>query len=169
MGGRMMCALLCIFMANVAHAKDGVEVRSLTDGEPSPPAMLDDIRWLAGYWVGEGLGGQSADLIAPPAGGQMMGAFRKLKPDGAPQFYEFYLFAQENDSIVLRIKHFTPEMIGWEEKAEYVEFPLVSIEERAVYFDGITFAMTSELEMQAAVMVDGQGVIRFNYARAMLP
>jgi len=165
----MIYALLCIFIASATQAKDGVDVRSLADGETAPSAMLDDIRWLAGYWVGEGLGGQSADLIAPPAGGQMMGAFRQLKTDGAPHFYEFYLFAEENDSIVLRLKHFTPEMIGWEEKAEYVEFPLVSIEERAVYFDGVTFAMTSELEMQAAAMVEGQGVIRFNYARAVLP
>lgn len=169
MGVRMMCVLLCVFLASTVHAKDDVEVRSLTQDEASPAARLDDIRWLAGYWVGEGLGGQSADLIAPPAGGQMMGVFRQLKPDGAPRFYEFYLFAEENDSLVLRIKHFTPEMTGWEEKAEYVEFPLVRVEERAVYFDGVTFAMTGDVEMQAAVLVDGQGVIHFNYTRAPLP
>lgn len=169
MGGKMFIAALCVCIASVAQAEDSVEVRSLAEGETSPPATLNDIAWLAGYWVGEGLGGQSADLIAPPAGGQMMGAFRQITSDGAPQFYEFFLFAEEEGALVLRIKHFTPQMIGWEEKAEYVEFPLVSVEERAVYFDGVTFAMTGESEMEAAVMVEGQGVIRFNYERAALP
>jgi hypothetical protein len=104
----------------------------------SPPATLDQVAWLAGHWVGEGLGGVSEELWSPPAGGAMMGTYRLLK-DGAPVFYEFLLLAEENGTLILKLKHFNPDLTGWEEKADFVDFPLVAIEADAVHFDGLTY------------------------------
>ncbi|MHA7871789.1 MAG: DUF6265 family protein [Hyphococcus sp.] len=162
-----MAAAVWCAAALAARAGDDVPVRTLPESAASPAATLEDIDWLVGYWVG-GSGGEAAELFAPAAGGQMMGVFRLMTSDGAPQFYEFYLIAEENDSLVLRIKHFTPAMVGWEEKDGYVEFPLVGLGERAAYFDGLTFAMTGDDAMQAAVIVNDGEIARFDYRRRAL-
>ena len=115
--------------------------------------------------MGEGLGGVSEEVIAPPMAGQMMGMFRQTKADGSLMFYEFYQFTEEAGSLVLRIKHFNPDFTGWEEKDGYVEFPLVAVEAGAVYFSGLTFALDGENGLRAAVMIDGEGRAQFSYER----
>jgi hypothetical protein len=107
---------------------------------PSPPATLEAVAWLAGHWVGEGLGGVSEEIWSPPAGGAMMGAYRMLK-DGRPVFYEFLLIVEEKGSLILKLKHFHPDLTGWEEKADFVDFPLVAVEPKAVHFDGLSFLL----------------------------
>lgn len=152
--------------AGAAAEEASVEVRSLGEGEASPPASIDDLSWLVGRWEGAGLGGRSEEFIAPPLDGQMMGMFRQTNADGSLKFYEFYLFAEVEGSLELRIKHFSPDFAGWEEKDGYVAFPLVAVESQAVYFDGLTFKMTGPDEMRSAVMIDDQGKAEFVYERA---
>lgn len=67
----------------------------------SPPATIDRVAWLAGRWVGDGLGGVSEETWSPPAGGAMMGTYRLLK-DGAPAFHEMFLLVEENGSLILK-------------------------------------------------------------------
>ncbi|RYY34034.1 MAG: hypothetical protein EOP59_16885, partial [Sphingomonadales bacterium] len=50
-------------------------------------ATIADAAWLAGRWVGEGLGGQVEESWSPAMGGQMAGHFT-LVQDGKPVFYE---------------------------------------------------------------------------------
>lgn len=104
----------------------------------SPPATLGAVDWLAGRWIGEGLGGVSEEMWAPPAGGAMVGTYRLLR-DGKPVFYEFLLLVEEKGSLILKLKHFHPDLTGWEEKGDFVDFPLVAVEKEAVHFDGLTF------------------------------
>lgn len=151
--------------AAAALAAENIEVRTLTEGRKPTAASLDDISWLAGQWSGEGLGGLSEEFIAPAAGGQMMGMFRQADKNGAVRFYEFYLFVETEGSLALRIKHFTPELHGWEPKEEYEEFKLVAIEETAVYFDGLTYALTGHDELTSAVDIEGYGVAVFRFDR----
>lgn len=158
----------CLMSGGVAIAGDKVEVKSLEEGGVSPLARIEALSWLSGYWEGEGLEGYAVEVIAPPAGGQMMGAFYHRKKDGPLNFYEFYTFAEIGDTLVLRIKHFSPDLIGWEEKGDFVEFPLVAVEENAVYFDGLTFALTGDDAMQSAVDISEQGIAYFHYQRGAL-
>jgi hypothetical protein len=109
-----------------------------------PKATLDAVAWLAGgAWRGEGLGGVSEEIWGAPAGGQMMGMFRQLKrgADGreALVFYEFLTFVEQDGSIVLKLKHFNPDLTGWEEKERFVTFRLARVTPDAVFFDGLTF------------------------------
>jgi hypothetical protein len=126
----MSLSLLAALAAMAAGPE--IEVRSLAEGAASPPATVADAAWLEGRWIGEGLGGCSEENMAPLAAGQMMGMFRQTKADGALWFYEFYTIAPKGDSIVMRIKHFNPDLTGWEEKDGFVEYPLVAIEKGAV-------------------------------------
>lgn len=167
-----MTVFKSIFVASLAWtsmacASDGLEVRSLTPGASSPPAVVEQLDWLVGYWVGEGLGGVSRENIAPPAAGQMMGAFSQQKPDGSLHFYEFYLFMEVGDSVTLRIKHFSPDFVGWESKEEFVEFPLVAIEGTTAYFDGLTWSVSDDGTLRSAVKLEGQDApAQFKFDRA---
>ena len=156
-------------MAAPVLAEDtGVEVRALADGEVSPPATIDDIAWLAGRWVGEGLGGKIEEVIAPAEGGQMMGMFRHWSADGAVKFYEFYVFDEKDGSLTLRLKHFWPTLIGWEEKAEIVEFPLVAIEGETLYLDGLTYSLKGDGALLSAVRLSDDEVAQLRLTRAAL-
>ena len=89
----------------------------------SKPVELEELAWIAGDWVG----GDEETLIqeqwTTAAGGSMMGMFRLVQGDKVV-FYEFMSIENSVDGPILRIKHFNPGLIGWEEKDESVVFDL---------------------------------------------
>jgi hypothetical protein len=173
--------LLCVTLP--AAAEGPVRVLSLEEGAVPPAARIGDISWLVGRWVGEGLGGEAEDVIAPAADGQMMGMceaedviapaadgqmmgmFRHSKADGSVNFYEFYVFAERDGSLTQRLKHFSPMLSAWEEKDEFVEFPLVAIEERAAWFDGLTYVL-AEGRLTVGVRIAEEQFAYFYYRKA---
>ena len=161
----LTAALAVAFLTGSVCAQEPIELRSPTAGAEPVRASIEALDWLVGHWKGEGLGGQSEEIIAPALDGQMVGMFRQIKPDGSLMFYEFYQFAEHEGSLILRIKHFNPDFTGWEDKEVSVEFPLVAIEQSAAYFDGLTFARDGDV-LHAAVVVEGRGRIDFRYERA---
>ena len=117
------------------------QTRSATAGSRPPAAQLSDLAWLEGTWVGEGFGAKLQETYTGPSGGQMVGHFSAIK-DGAPEFYEFIMMAQVGNSLEYRVRHFNPEMTAWEDKTEFVRFPLVAAEKDSWYFDGYTLRRT---------------------------
>ena len=105
---------------------------------PSPPATLKELAWLAGRWTGPGLGGVCEETWSEPAGGAMLGMFRLLR-DGKPVFYELLTFVEQGGSLLLRLKHFNPDLTGWEEKADSISFRLLKLAPDTLHFDGLTF------------------------------
>lgn len=160
----LACVLACVSTAGASE--EGIEVLERSEGMAAPRATIENISWLAGRWVGEGLGGAAEDVIAPASGGQMMGMFRHSKSDGSVNFYEFYVFAEQGGSLTQRLKHFSPMLSGWEEKDGFVEFPLVKIEERAAYFDGLSYRLETDGGLTVGVRVDEDSVAVFRYQRA---
>jgi hypothetical protein len=152
-----------------AAAADESKVRSLPAGAASPPARIADVAWLAGRWVGEGLGGAVEEVYSPATGDTMVGHFQMAK-NGAVQFFELVQFREEKGSLVYRVKHFNPDLKGWEEKSDSVVFPLVAIVGGFVYFDGLTIERISNNKVVHWVLLgDGKGgneVAQFTYRRA---
>jgi len=105
-------------------------------------ATIEDAAWLAGRWVGEGLGGELEETWAPPAGGQMVGHFRLVR-DGAPVFYEIMLMDVLDGGVRMRVKHFNPDFVGWEEKDRWVTFEPISAGPEALEFGGLSIRRTS--------------------------
>jgi hypothetical protein len=139
--GRILPVLLtALLIAAPADAQDKLTERTfrLKPGTASPPATLADMAWLAGHWTGEALGGQSEEIWSEPAGGAMMGMYRLVR-DGKPVFYELLTIVEEKGSLMLRLKHFNPDLTGWEEKLKTIDFPLVAKSDGAVHFDGMSF------------------------------
>lgn len=144
----------------MAQSPNSANTLKLDENATSPKASLADIQWIAGHWVGTGLGGVTEELWSPPNGGSMMGVFRAVR-DGKVLFYEICLFVEEKNTLVLKLKHFGPDLTGWEEKAVVREFPLVKVTEDAAYFSGITYRKNRDGSLQSFVLVahrDGRQV-----------
>lgn len=98
-----------------------------------PTATVDNLSWLAGNWCGDEEDIHFDEQWTTPSSHTMMGMFRWIQNDQV-RFYEFMTIEQEAHGVVLRIKHFNPGLIGWEEKEVSVAFTLVQIsEEQAVF------------------------------------
>lgn len=172
---RMRSALFAVLLLGAisALAEDGafVETRVGVEGQSAPAASIDDLAWLAGAWIGEGLGGVAREVYSPPMGGIIMGHF-VFQRDDAFGFSEILSVAEVDGSLVYRLKHFNADLTGWEEKNEVVEFPLVAREGDAFYFNGLTIRKDGEDGLVAAVRIDrgaaGVGEAVFRYRREEL-
>ena len=160
-----MTLLLGVTLAAPALA---AETRSASPGAEAPAAALADLSWMVGSWEGEGLGGVVRETYSPPADGQMPGHFRSLK-DGKAQFYELVMIAEVGNSLEYRVKHFNPDMTGWEEKAQVVRFPLVAVEKDAWFFNGLTIRRTGPDSATHFVRISGKDgssrEMSFTYSR----
>jgi hypothetical protein len=121
-----------------AQEKHTEHTLKLAAGQTSPPATIQDMAWFAGRWTGDGMGGQNEETWGPAENGRMIGTFKHSK-NGKPVFYEFMSFFELEGSLVLRLKHFNPDLTGWEEKDKFVEFKFVAKKDGAMYFNGLTF------------------------------
>ena len=130
--------LFVLYLPASAQIKSTENTVKLAEGESGGKATLADMAWLAGSWMGEGLGGISEEMWSKPAGGAMMGTYRLIK-DGKPVFYELLLITEENGSLAIKLKHFHADLRGWEERDASVRFPLVAKRDGRIYFDGMTF------------------------------
>jgi hypothetical protein len=133
----------------------------------SPKATIEEISWLAGHWQGNAFGGIVEEIWAPPMGGSMMGAF-KLVADNNVQFYEIETISEENESLILRLKHFNADLKGWEEKDKTVDFKLVKITQTKAFFDGFTIEYINDNAISMYVIIDYEGVkeeMKFEYKR----
>lgn len=64
-----------------------------------------------------------------------MGMFRWVRGEDV-LFYEIEALEQEGDTVVLRVRHFDPGLVAWEEKETPHEFVLVQHDaERLVFFE----------------------------------
>jgi hypothetical protein len=97
-------------------------------------ATLADVTFIAGRGVGELNGGVIEEHWSLPNGDAMMGMF-SYATDGRARFYEFLLIEQTAAGLVLRLKHFNPGLIGWEEKAEVFSYPLIEIGPKRAVFE----------------------------------
>ena len=166
----LICFLLSLYaLSALAQSQNTEHTLSLDDPSKRPSATLDDVSWMVGSWVGEGLGGQVEEVWAAPSAGSMLGLFKAYK-DGKPSFYEFFALVEEEGSLILKLKHFHPNLDGWEAKDDYVSFPLVAVEEGVAYFGGLTYRLVAPDEMHAHVAVsrgDEMGEFSFVYHRVL--
>jgi hypothetical protein len=128
------------------QVKNTENTLKLAEGQASEKATAADMAWLAGSWIGTGLGGVSEEVWGKPNGGIMMGTYRLIK-EGKPVFYEMLWLMEVDGTLILRLKHFSPELVGWEEKDKSVDFKFVKKEGKRMYFSGLTFEQASKDEL----------------------
>ncbi|HVS33894.1 MAG TPA: DUF6265 family protein [Thermoanaerobaculia bacterium] len=142
---RHALAILALVVSATAAAQEKVTehtVRLAADATP-PKASVADMAWLAGRWTGDGLGGRTEEVWSAPDGGVMLGTFRLIRND-KPVFYEFLTLSESERGLVMRLKHFHPDLTGWEERDKFVEFRYAGTIDGVIHFDGLTFRREGE-------------------------
>jgi Domain of unknown function (DUF6265) len=131
--------------------------------KPAPAkARLEDLAFLSGHNRGEMEGGIIDEHWSEVGGDSMIGMFRYIK-SGKVQMYEFMTIEQTPDGPVLRLKHFNPGLVGWEEKVQVYSYPLISwkpdreaVFERPDKASRITYRSTSKDTLQSTVEHTGK-------------
>lgn len=144
-----------------------VAVRTAEPGAKPLQAAVTDLAWLEGAWVGAGLGGETEEAYSAPLAGTIVGYFRFVK-NGKPVFYEIVTLVERNGGVLMRLKHFDPDLVGWEAKDAAQEFPLIALEGRTAYFDGMTMQRDGDRLLSAVRirMKDGSTKVeQFVYRR----
>ena len=159
-------------LASTAFAQSPLTENTLkfAEGGARVEAGLDRLSWMAGSWVGEGLGGTVEEMWSPPSAGTMVGTF-KLIQEGQPVFYEFFVITDEDGSPVLKLKHFNPDMKGWEEKDGFVTFRLIKADDSAAYFGGLTYRRVGDDGMKVFLAMRRKGELEevsFEFERRIL-
>ena len=97
----------------------------------------DHLNWFTGNWKGVEGESQIEEYWSPSGGGTLMAMFRWIK-NHVVWFYEFITIEQENEHIMMRIKHFYPKMQGWEERDNSSDFLLVQLQGQEAVFSNIS-------------------------------
>lgn len=152
------CVLLVATSTAAAQSQLTEHTFKLDDPDARPAAKLEEAGWLTGSWAGDAFGGTFEQVWNPASAGSMVGLF-KLMNGGEVSFYEILLLVEEEGSLSLKVKHFTPEFIAWEEKEDYTRFRFVKADADAIHFSGISFYRHGDDEMHAyLVMRNGDSI-----------
>lgn len=121
----------------------------ITGISQSPVRKINDLAFMSGTWVTKSSWGDMEESWSEPMGDNMMCAYRCVK-DGKIVFYEFIVIEQTATGPVMKLRHFSPGSIGWEEKDKPYEYPLMFLEEDRARFErpdkktALTFHRTSK-------------------------
>ncbi len=128
---------------------------------------LENIAWISGTWHGEAFGGETEEIWSTPSLGSMMASF-KLINEGKVTFYEIEIIREVENTLILQLKHFGPDLKGWKTKDETVDFPLKESTENKVVFEAMSFEKISISEMHVYAHIEDNGkteTVRFNYKK----
>lgn len=124
----------------------------LEPGEERPAATIEDASWLVGSWAGTAFGQNFEEVWNPPSAGSMIGLFKLYGDDGVA-FYELLQLSVEDDTLSLKVKHFNADFTAWEDKADFVNFRLVSKDENALHFGGLSFYKRSDNSIDGYIVM----------------
>ena len=133
-----LVAILIATMATFAQTKLTENTIRIDKDSMVAQASAEDMDWITGTWEGKAFGGSVKEVWTKSEGGSKMGMFSLVK-DGKPVFYEFLTFSENDGQLSLKLKHFNPDMTGWEEKDKFVTFRFFKRNGNRYYFQGLTF------------------------------
>lgn len=136
----------------VAQSAQTANTLKLDNPAVRPAATLADLQPLVGHWKGEFLGATAEEIWLPPAGGSMLGVFRLFKGD-AVVFYEIMIAIEEEGSVSVKLKHFHPDLRGWEERDAVVTFRFVRAAADTIWFEGLTFRKRPDGSLQGFIAI----------------
>ena len=146
------------------------KMRSEINESAIAEVTIDDFAWMTGHWEAEAFGGIAEDIWAPPRAGYMVGLFRSTTDKGV-NFYEIITLGEQDGIFMMRLKHFTAELHGWETKDETVDFILADRGENIWYFKALTIerhsadAMTIYVRLRSS---EGTNIVPFRFKRVRL-
>jgi Domain of unknown function (DUF6265) len=138
-------------LASMMSAAADMDIRALAPEATPATATLNDFKGLVGQWAGPaGVAGFSA-----PSGGQMVGHLLLLNADKTPRVEEIWILRPEGASVLVRQKHYTPDLKDREDKDQWAERRLVAIDPGHVYLNNLTW-VTKGSSLDLMVQIPGQ-------------
>jgi len=128
--------------------------------DPPPRLRLSDLSWLEGCWQGTGFGKRVTECWMRAPDGRMTGMFQLIGDDGAQEMSEIFVLDEFEDGPAIRLKHFGPELIGWEARDDFVVFELRETGPDFARFDGLTYRLTAADRLVAELAVTDNGAQR---------
>ena len=134
-----LCVLLPLLCAAASGLGQAPVAQDITDGDDSfdegpqrPAHSISELDWLAGRWVGQGLGGDVEEIWSPPSAGSMVGMF-PLVDDYKTSFCEFLMIEEKDGLVTLRFKHFNSGYESWERRSAAAAAPRPTPTSAAVF------------------------------------
>jgi len=103
-------------------------------GAQTPVKDIKDLTFMAGKWVTHNAWGDMEESWSTPMGNCMMCSYRCVK-DGKVIIYEFIVIEQTDSGPVMKLRHFSPGNIGWEEKDKPYDYPLMFLDDSVARFE----------------------------------
>jgi hypothetical protein len=97
-------------------------------------ASVKDLSFMAGTWMLKHKWGDMEEFWGPPMGDNMVSSYRCVK-DGKVVFYEFVVIEQTNGTPVMKMRHFNPGSIGWEEKDKPLSYNIITLTKNKAIFE----------------------------------
>ncbi len=129
---------LALSLARAAAAQTAPAPAPAEDAPSTPApakAVLEDLAWMAGHWVDDAGGELSDETWTVPFGDSMLGMWRYVK-DGKTRVFEILAITAEPGGVVLRLRHFDPQLTAREDTDKPVTLKLVSWMRGEARFEG---------------------------------
>jgi len=133
--------------------------RQETNNSSGQARGIAALSWMAGSWMGNGLGGSVEEHWSAPAGGSMIGMFRLVQRE-ATSFAQYMLIEEEQGGrVVLRFQHFNLGFEPWEKDGP-LSFELVEAGPARAVFESpdekqtparLTYSARGEQAMSAVI------------------
>lgn len=150
---KILIVIVTTFSCFFIHSQD---VLHLKEGESPGKGNLSQLTWLEGYWTGIGFSGDSDEIWMPAVDNSMQGIFRYAKNDTL-NFSEYIVIEELEESLVIKLKHFSRDLSPWEEKEDWTTFKLVKIKGQTAYFSGLTYHVEKKrLTIKLALKSNGK-------------
>lgn len=127
------------------------------------PHAISAVAFLAGQWRSED--GATEEHWSKPAGNNVMGMFRWLRPDGTPIIFEILTITEEKDGVYLRLRHFSPTLSATEEKEAPMTLRLAEASAHKAVFKAVpgetrlaavTYSLPAKDTLSILVEFDGE-------------
>ena len=129
------------------------EARDADVAEPDPSRLS----WLEGCWEGTGFGKRVTECWMSAPDGRLTGMFQMIGADGAQEMSEIFVLDDFDDGPAIRLKHFHPDLTGWEGQDDFVVFPLLETGAGFARFDGLTYRLSDDGRLIVDLVVSREG------------
>jgi len=138
--------------------------------ETTEKSHWDKISWITGDWIGDGFGGVSYETWTEPIAGIILCTYRHVS-EGTNNFFELIPVSEDDKgSLVMKLRHFNPNMTAWEDKEGQLVWEMTEITDTSVTFGPCTYKLIEKDKMEISLIMNNDGMVEtevFNFKRVI--
>jgi len=111
-----------------------VSITVTTFSQSAPQWTVNDLKFISGKWTGSTEWGDMEEYWSEPMGNTMMCSYMCVDK-GKVVFYEFIVIENSDTVPIMKLRHFNPGSIAWEDKENPHLYPLIKLETNLALFE----------------------------------